>query len=233
MPGTVVLPVAGNHEWYDPDPPDVSCAFRHDGRNACGFEAYFGDQAFARHDGGRRRQRRADLRRAGGPSAGRDHDRCGRVRARSAPCAVPTVAPRGSSRSALADPRVEPAPVPARSWRGIRPAGPTSATAASATWIRSGRHCSARPPRSDPISCSTGMITSMSGWRRSVPAVSRTRAGSPRSSRVRADARSRVSVHRRSSDPRRLHRSAALRRAADRVPGARRRPRDLVPHGIG
>jgi len=45
MPGTVVLPVAGNHEWYDPDPPDVSCAFRHDGRNACGFETYFGDQA--------------------------------------------------------------------------------------------------------------------------------------------------------------------------------------------
>jgi len=45
--GTDVLPVAGNHEWYDPDPPGGACTFVHDGRNACGFEAYFGDQAFA------------------------------------------------------------------------------------------------------------------------------------------------------------------------------------------
>ncbi len=46
VPDAVVLPVAGNHEWYDPDPPGNACTFRHDGRNGCGFEAYFGDRAF-------------------------------------------------------------------------------------------------------------------------------------------------------------------------------------------
>jgi hypothetical protein len=40
--GADVLPVAGNHEWYDPDPPDSGCTLQHDGRNACGFESYFG-----------------------------------------------------------------------------------------------------------------------------------------------------------------------------------------------
>ena len=46
VPDAVVLPVAGNHEWYDPDPPGAACTFRHDGRDACGFEAYFGERAF-------------------------------------------------------------------------------------------------------------------------------------------------------------------------------------------
>ncbi len=40
--GAEVLPVAGNHEWYDPDPPGSGCTFQHAGRNACGFESYFG-----------------------------------------------------------------------------------------------------------------------------------------------------------------------------------------------
>ena len=40
--GAHVLAVAGNHEWYDPDPPDGGCTLQHDGRNACGFESYFG-----------------------------------------------------------------------------------------------------------------------------------------------------------------------------------------------
>lgn len=40
--GVDLLPVAGNHEWYDPDPPDSGCTLQHDGRNACGFESYFG-----------------------------------------------------------------------------------------------------------------------------------------------------------------------------------------------
>jgi hypothetical protein len=43
--GAAVLPVAGNHEWYDPDPPDSGCTLQHDGRNACGFESYFGTAA--------------------------------------------------------------------------------------------------------------------------------------------------------------------------------------------
>ena len=30
--GAEVLPVPGNHEWYDPDPPDSGCTLRHDGR---------------------------------------------------------------------------------------------------------------------------------------------------------------------------------------------------------
>ncbi|MEP6757594.1 MAG: hypothetical protein ABJB55_00195 [Actinomycetota bacterium] len=47
LPGTAVLPVAGNHEWYDPDPTGSGCVFQHAGRNACGFESYFGDAAFA------------------------------------------------------------------------------------------------------------------------------------------------------------------------------------------
>ena len=47
MPETVIAPVAGNHEWYDPDAPRGTCTFQHDGRAACGFESYFGDAAFA------------------------------------------------------------------------------------------------------------------------------------------------------------------------------------------
>jgi len=46
LPGTAVLPAAGNHEWYDPDPAGSRCAFLHADRNACGFESYFGDRAF-------------------------------------------------------------------------------------------------------------------------------------------------------------------------------------------
>lgn len=43
--GAEVLPVPGNHEWYDPDPPDSGCTLQHDGRNACGFDSYFGAAA--------------------------------------------------------------------------------------------------------------------------------------------------------------------------------------------
>ncbi|HVD71177.1 MAG TPA: metallophosphoesterase [Actinomycetota bacterium] len=43
--GGDVLPVAGNHEWYDPDPAGSGCTLQHGGRNACGFESYFGAAA--------------------------------------------------------------------------------------------------------------------------------------------------------------------------------------------
>jgi hypothetical protein len=40
-----VIPMPGNHEWYDPDPPTAGCPFVEGGNNACGYAGYFGDVA--------------------------------------------------------------------------------------------------------------------------------------------------------------------------------------------
>jgi hypothetical protein len=45
-PATAILPVPGNHEWYDPDPPPGDCRLQDAGHNACGYESYFGAAAW-------------------------------------------------------------------------------------------------------------------------------------------------------------------------------------------
>ncbi len=42
-----VFPTPGNHEWYDEDPPPVGCRLVDSDHNACGYETFFGDRAFA------------------------------------------------------------------------------------------------------------------------------------------------------------------------------------------
>lgn len=42
-----VFPTPGNHEWYDPDPAPAGCRLVDGDHNACGYETFFGDRAFA------------------------------------------------------------------------------------------------------------------------------------------------------------------------------------------
>jgi hypothetical protein len=42
-----VFPTPGNHEWYDEDPPPAGCRLVDADHNACGYETFFGDRAFA------------------------------------------------------------------------------------------------------------------------------------------------------------------------------------------
>lgn len=43
--GATVIPMPGNHEWYDPDPPPAGCPFVVGDHNACGYATYFGAAA--------------------------------------------------------------------------------------------------------------------------------------------------------------------------------------------
>jgi hypothetical protein len=42
-----VFPTPGNHEWYDDDPPPAGCRLVDADHNACGYETFFGGDAFA------------------------------------------------------------------------------------------------------------------------------------------------------------------------------------------